>query len=145
LPDFGNSNEFPKTTQHQPASGAEPKTFVMEYNYSAPEHEVKRYGDEDSFKMTIYTGIFDRMVNRVGVTFPVPNVKVYTGKSDWYLGYGGYIELSITGSTHSCQELVRGSGKYRAQMRFNNLRPYSNNYDRPAADVLELAIIRVGE
>lgn len=113
------------------------KTYVAEYSYSTSD--VRDYGNESGFKMTISTEFHDRMVNRVDVTFPVPNVKVNTGNSNW-----GQIELFIIGSTDSINELLRGKDKYRARVRFNNLR-YDSSNNRPAADVLQLDIAKAGE
>ncbi|MCL2348829.1 MAG: hypothetical protein FWC50_11300 [Planctomycetaceae bacterium] len=123
------------------------KTYVVEYSFSVPERFVERGGDEDKIKMTIPTGFLDRMVNQVDVTFPFGlNVKVNSVKSQERIQSGGCIELSISGSTESCRELVRGSDKYRARVRFNNLRFDSRRiFSQVVADVLNLDIVKAGD
>ena len=114
------------------------KTFFVEYTYKTSN--VKVYGNESSCTIEVYTVFNDRLVN-ARPSFPVSNVIVDSGRSAY-----GRIEISVSGSTASIEELVRNSDNYRVKVWFRNLQ-CNNRYsgDATKADVLKLDIVKAGE
>jgi WD40 repeat protein len=108
------------------------KRFYDEYSYSAPPDKVQVDGDKSSFTMEIPTEFSSSKVDEV--LFPMTDVigKIGSGRQ-------GTV-LTVSGSTNSIRELVRGSDNYRARVWFTNLRQGNN---APTADVLKIEIIKV--
>jgi len=108
------------------------KTFVRIYPYEAPIGRVRVQGNESSLEMQIYSGLDNPQLGRVRVSFPVPNV-VATGNER----FSGMIKIFARGHTDRIQDLVHGSGKYQAIIRFTNLRSDGN----AIADILSIDIV----
>ncbi len=113
------------------------KTFLCEYIYQASD--VKVYGNESSCKITIWTSFSDRLVN-VNPSFPVPGIVVNSKRSGNSFMSGGFLELSVTGSTANIEELVRNCDNYRAKVQFKNLRRGDSYIAN--ADVLKIEIVK---